>query len=120
MEILKHEGKPAFVVLPYAEYLAIQERLEDLQASDDIASFRRDMANGKEELVPEDVMERLLNEVPVKVWREYRGLSQKALAKHAALTASMLSQIEKGNKKGSLDTLCRIARVLNVSIDDLT
>jgi hypothetical protein len=28
-EILHHEGKPQFAVLPYAEFLAIQDELED-------------------------------------------------------------------------------------------
>jgi len=36
-QILEHEGKPAFVVLPFEEYKALKERLEDLE---DLALLR--------------------------------------------------------------------------------
>ena len=37
-QILEHEGKPAFVVLPIEEYKALKERLEDLE---DLALLRK-------------------------------------------------------------------------------
>ncbi len=37
-QILEHEGKPAFVVLPIEEYKALRARLEDLE---DLALLRQ-------------------------------------------------------------------------------
>ena len=36
-QILEHEGKPAYAVLPIKEYEALRERLEDLE---DLAALR--------------------------------------------------------------------------------
>lgn len=45
---------------------------------------------------------RLLDgENPVKVWREKRGLSQRALAREAGIGHSYLAEIETGRKPGS-------------------
>ena len=120
MKILEHDGQPAFVILPYDEYLAIQEKLEDL---DDVEAYRKArvaLERGDDELLPHEMVERLLNENPVRVWREHRGLKQKELAARVSVTTSMLSQIESGNKQGSLETLKQIAAALRVDLDDLT
>jgi PHD/YefM family antitoxin component YafN of YafNO toxin-antitoxin module len=37
-QIIRHQGEPAFVVLPYDEYRALEELLEDL---DDLVHLRR-------------------------------------------------------------------------------
>src|SRR3546814_3871263 len=56
------------------------------------------------------MVERLLDgENPVRVWREHRGLTVKALAERAGISAAYLSQIEGGQRDGSLDTMRKIA-----------
>ncbi|MDP6342806.1 MAG: helix-turn-helix transcriptional regulator, partial [Alphaproteobacteria bacterium] len=73
-----------------------------------------------EELVPIELVDRLLaGESPVKVWREHRGMRQNKLAEAAGLKQPYLSQIEAGKREGSLDTMARIARALEVDLDDL-
>ena len=119
VDVLKHEGKPAFVVMPYDEYQAMMEKLEDLEDSDAIREFRAALRRGEEELIPAEVVDRLLTENTVKVWREYRGLSQKALSEQTGISEAMISQIESGKKQGSLKTITKIAQALNLSVDDI-
>jgi len=53
----------------------------------------------------------------IKVWREYRGLSQQALSKKAEISIPYLSQLETGRRKGSMAVLKKIADGLNISIE---
>ena len=119
-EILKHDGKPAFVVMPYSEYQAMLEKLEDQEDSEAYREAHSSLIRGEDELIPSEVVERLLTDNPVRVWREYRGMKQKELAEKAGLKPSFLSQIERGSKQGSLETLKNIAKALNVDLDDIT
>ncbi|MCH8184295.1 MAG: helix-turn-helix transcriptional regulator [Proteobacteria bacterium] len=58
-------------------------------------------------------------ENPIKVFREYRGLTQKQLAKKTDTSAAYLSQIETGRRTGSIKLLRRLAGALNVEVEDL-
>jgi ribosome-binding protein aMBF1 (putative translation factor) len=92
-----------------------EEMLEDAAA---IAAFHR---TRDQERVPIELVDRLLaGESPVKVWREHRGLSQRALAARTGLNFAYLSQIETGARKGTTATLKRLAETLGVDLDDLT
>lgn len=48
-----------------------------------------------------------------------RGETQKALARRAGLTASMVSCFEKGAKRPSLDSLARLLDALEVDLGEL-
>ncbi|HKO08019.1 MAG TPA: helix-turn-helix transcriptional regulator [Alphaproteobacteria bacterium] len=64
--------------------------------------------------------ERLLDgESPVRVWREKRGLSQRALAAAAGVSPSHLAEIETGRKPGSKNALLAIAAVLEILLEEL-
>lgn len=64
--------------------------------------------------------ERLLGgESPVRVWREKRGMTQRALAEAASVAAGYLAEIEAGRKPGSKDALVRIADVPELSVEHL-
>jgi mRNA interferase RelE/StbE len=64
--------------------------------------------------------ERLLSgESPVRVWREKRGMTQRALAEAGQITPSYLAEIETGKKPGSKGALSRIAEILEVPVDNL-
>ena len=56
---------------------------------------------------------------PVKVWREYRGLTQEALAIQSGISKAYLCQIETGKREGAIKTLRALAAALNVTVDDL-
>jgi DNA-binding XRE family transcriptional regulator len=61
----------------------------------------------------------LLGESPVRIWREKRALSQRALAKAAGVGASYIAEIETSRKPGSLESIRKLAAVLEVSMEDL-
>lgn len=57
----------------------------------------------------------------IKSLREKRGLSQDRLAKLADVANNTIIKIEQGeNPNPTLETLKKIAKALDVSIDDLT
>jgi transcriptional regulator with XRE-family HTH domain len=55
----------------------------------------------------------------IKKLRHEIGISAKALAEQAAISSGMLSQLEKGSTQGSVETLRKIAKVLNTTIASL-
>ena len=104
------------VMLSESEY----ERLVDLA---DVAIADRVMANvaaGRDEFIPSEIVDRLLDgENKMKVWRGHRGLSARELAERTGLSASYISEIESGRKEGSISALKKIAAALGLDLDDL-
>jgi len=108
------------VVLPAADYACLidaVEMAEDVAAFDE---FDRKLAAGEEELIPAEIVDRILaGENRVRVWREHRAVSLKALAEAAGLTTAYLSQVETGKRDGTLDTYRKLAKALRVTLDEL-
>ena len=101
----------------YEELLDAKETMEDIAA---FTEFTRKLEAGEEELVPSEIVDRLLSdENSIRVWREYRGLSSAALAEKAGIAAPYLSQIETGKREGTVETLKAIAGALSLTLDDL-
>lgn len=111
------------VVLSRKDYEAMLlklERVEDLEDSLAVADFEKKLAAGQEELIPSEFVDRMIEgESPVRVWREYRGLSAKDLAARAGISTAYLSEIETGKKDGSISALKSIADALKLDLDDL-
>ena len=85
---------------------------------------RREAATGKQAarrnyLSAREARRLLDGESPVKVWREKRGRSQRELATAAGVSAGYLAEIETGRKAGSAAALARLAKALQVQIEDL-
>jgi DNA-binding XRE family transcriptional regulator len=98
----------------YIDALDEQRDLEILQDADE----RR--ARGEDDGLPVAFVERLFaGESPVRVWREFRGLSTTVLAKRADVSQPYLSEIENGVKPGSVAALKKLAAALRVDLDDL-
>lgn len=108
------------VSIPVEEYqrlLAIAEDAEDRATFDRV---KQALAAGEEELIPEELVSRLISgESPVRVWREYRGLTQVVLAEKSGVNRVQISNIESGTKTGSVETLRKLAHALGVAMDDL-
>lgn len=120
VQTIEKNGKPEYVVLPWEEYQAMLAVIEDRADVATLASFAERLARGEEETVTAVVVDRLLaGEQPVRVWREHRGLTQAQLAEAAGVTQSMVAMIERGDRRGTVDTLIVIARALNIDLDDL-
>ncbi len=120
VQIIKQGNKPEWAVVPYETYLQLVEKAEMLQDVQDYDSAKAALERGEDELVPSDVIYAILDgENPIKAWREYRGLSQQETAQKAGISVPYLSQLEKNKRKGSLDVLTAIARVLSVSLEQI-
>ncbi|MBT4963586.1 MAG: helix-turn-helix domain-containing protein [Francisellaceae bacterium] len=115
-QIIKQDGKAAFVVLPikdYAKMLQALEEQEDIQAVEEFFE-------NSEETFPIEVAEQIADGVsPIKVFRQYRKLSQVKLADQVNVSKQYISQLESKDRDGSTRVLKKIAKILNVSLDDL-
>ena len=108
------------VSIPKAEYerlCALEEDFEDVRAA---LTIEARIASGEEELIPASVVDRLIDrEPPLRVWREYRCLSQSALARASDVSRVQIVEIEAGRKSGSVHTLHKLADALGVDVDDI-
>lgn len=120
VQVITSPGGERLVVLPETDYIDLIRRAEDAADGEAVRRFRAALGAGEEELLPADLVDRLLSgENPLRVWREYRGLTIKALAEEAGVASSYLSQIETGKRAGTVETLGRLAAILRTTIDDL-
>jgi len=121
IQIIEKDGKPEYAVVPFKDYqrlLELAEDAEDIAAAD---AAKAELDRGEDEMIPSEIARHLIDgeEHPLKIWREYRGLTQEALAKQVESTKSYISQIEAGKKSGSVVLIKRLATSLNVDMDDL-
>ena len=120
VQIIERNGEPEWAILPYDAYLQLIEQAEMLQDIRDYDAVKDALNHGDEELVPSEVVYAILDGAnPIKVWREYRGMTQQELAETARISVPYLSQLESGKRKGSLEVLTRIAKALKLSLDDI-
>jgi DNA-binding XRE family transcriptional regulator len=110
-------------ILPRAEYERLKEiereSREDAGTARLIAQAKLEIANGAA-LLPMDVVERLANgENPIRVLRQFRGLTQSELAsaESVQITQNYLSELETGKRKGPLELHQKIASYLQVPFD---
>ena len=117
-QIIYQDGKPAFAVLPWKYYECFKKHVAEAALTDEALMTLADLDD--DELIPMCVSERLsAGEHPVKVFREYRDMTQKALAETVGISPEYVYQIESGKKQGSVDTLQAIAEALSLNLDDL-
>lgn len=117
------DGSAQYIVLPADEYALL---MQTVSAARELMSARGTIAGkvvdrmGSTDGVPASVAHRIADgENPVRVWRLARGLKAVALARASGISPAYLSEIETGKKDGTFKTMAAIARVLNVSLDDL-
>jgi hypothetical protein len=119
VQIITTPGGEELVVLPKADYDALVSRDDEVDLAA-VEEFRARRAAGEQEILPDSMVARLLaGEHPVKVWREHRRLKRAALVERAGIASGYLSEIEAGKKPGSVDAYRKIAKALDVTIDDL-
>jgi DNA-binding XRE family transcriptional regulator len=118
VQIIKKGDKPEWAVVPYDAYMKLVEKAEMAQDVQDYDSAKAALEHGDDELVPSEVIYDILDGGnPIKIWREYRGLSQREMAENAGISVPYLSQLETNKRKGSLDVLSAVAKALKVSLD---
>ena len=119
IERITRHGKE-FAVLPMDE---LKKLLDDAEMLADVRAYdaaKARIERGEDELIPLDIAERrLAGESTVKIWREYRGLTQEDLAKASNVSCPRIAAIEERRKKGGIATLKKLAVALRVDLDHL-
>ena len=102
VQIIKKDGKPAFAVIPYEDYL-------DILPAD------------KDTTIPHEVVGLVIKKGMnlIKAWRIYLGFTQKEIAKRAGISQAALSQMEKSANELRTATLEKLARAMGISIEQL-
>jgi hypothetical protein len=114
--IVARGGRPAYVRVSLREWRRLIRRLEQAEDRSDGEAYDRAKARGGE-AYPIEIFERSLDgESRIKLFREYRGITQ-AEEKRAGLSALYVSQLETKRRAGSQATLRKIASALGVDID---
>ena len=106
-------GGVACAIVPLKDYDALGDALEEAADAEALRLGRAD------ETIPMSMADRLCRENAVKVWRTYRGMTATELAAASDISNSQLSAIESGDGSGSVAALQRIAKALDVTVDDL-
>lgn len=120
VQIINNHDIPAFAVVPFDEWQKLQARLEDMEDIADARILSARIASGDDETFPGTFVEQLLSgKHPLKVWREYRGLTIGSLATACKVSAPAVSQIESGKRKPSAALLKHLADVLKCDMEDL-
>ena len=115
-QIIEKDGVPEFAVLPYAEYERLLAIAEDKMDAADVLAYRE----AREESFPESVVDGLVNgDHPIKVYRNYRQLTQQELADRIGKSKPYIAKLEAGERTGTIDVLARITEVLEVDLDQL-
>ncbi|PRA54154.1 MULTISPECIES: helix-turn-helix domain-containing protein [Pseudomonas] len=92
------DGEPAFVVIPYQQYVAQQ---------------------GSDELIPHAVVSRIVDgATPIRAWREHLNLTQDEVARRLGISQPALAQQEAVNKPRRA-TREKIAAAFGIRADQL-
>ena len=120
VQVIKQGNKPEWAVVPYETYLQLVEKAEMLQDVQDYDSAKAALERGDDELIPSEVVYAILDgENAIKVWRKYRSMSQLEVAENAGISVPYLSQLETNKRKGSLEVLSALAKVLKVPLENI-
>ncbi|HFU0470708.1 TPA: helix-turn-helix domain-containing protein [Vibrio parahaemolyticus] len=108
IQIIKQDGKPAFAVIPYDEYLALAE------------NHKSDEDNGV--FIPHEVAKDILinGTSYIAAWRKHLGVSQTELATRMGIKQSAVSQMEKPDINPQRKTLEAVALALGIEVEQLT
>ncbi len=101
IQVIEQDGKPAFAVIPYDEYLKLLSD-EDVTIPHEVVGL---------------VVKKGLN--LVKAWRTYLGMTQARVAKKAGISQAALSQMEKSENRLRTATLEKLARSMGLSVEQL-
>ncbi|CAM5788145.1 hypothetical protein CCAE64S_02120 [Castellaniella caeni] len=94
------EGTPAFVVIPYAEYMANRAQ--------------------EEALIPHDVISRAVDgATPARAWREHLNLTQAEMAARLGISQSAYAQQEGRERlrKASIEKIAAALGILPTQLD---
>jgi DNA-binding XRE family transcriptional regulator len=105
-QTILHDGVPAFVLVPFAEFQRVKPMLEQ---------------NAIKNAVPQEVVEaHVLHDVPlIRAWREHLNLTQDVVADLAGMKQSALARLERGEGKPRKATLKKLADAMGLTISQI-
>ena len=105
-QIIHHDGKPMYAVIPYDEYTALLRKAEEME----------DRRPDEEVTLPHEVVKRsTLGGVSlVRAWREYLGLSQKEVASRMGISQPSFAKMEARETKNRPATIKKIAAAMGI------
>jgi len=115
-------GKPQIITSPSGEELVVVPRRDYEDLVDTAVARKADaaLAAGREELLGADETEALLAApAPLSFWRKKRGQTQAQLAAAVGISPEFVSDLERGEAGGDVNLYAKLARCLDVSIEDL-
>jgi DNA-binding XRE family transcriptional regulator len=119
VETIVRKGRE-FAVIPMER---LQRLMEDAEMLADVKAYDAAKARleaGEDELIPLEITERRLRgEAVLRVWREYRKLTQERLAKKAKVSRALIAAIETKRKAGSVSTLKKLGAALDLGWEQL-
>jgi len=105
-QIIIQNGKPAFAVIPWAEY---QELIHNQIKPDETDVW-----------FPNEVVKaNIRGESLIKAWREYFELTQAELAAKAGMKQSALARLENSKTTPRKATLTKLAEAMKINVDQL-
>ena len=90
-----------------------------IDARDAEAALRAVAAGTLQTLSGDDVDAYLAAATPLAFWRRHRGFTQAEMARHVGVSQPYLTQLENGQREGSVSVYRRLARRLGLSVDEL-
>ena len=120
-QILYHGENPAFVVLPFEIWQKFSETFDKADLDDETLAMLLAVEPDKaEDYRPFVLVERMsAGEIPLKVYREWRNISQRSLAETVGVSLSHISKIECGLKVPSNRLKMRLAEALSIDPEEL-
>ena len=118
VQIIEKDGQPEYAILPFEDYRRMIDLLDD---TSDCAAIDRALREDEVgDTIPSEIVNAILDgATPLKAWRQYRELTLEMLADQIGVSKEYLSQIEDGQKPGTVDIFRRLSTILNVELDDL-
>jgi len=116
VQFIEKDGHREWAVLPYATFQNLLDAYEMLR---DIQAFDQAVARN-EEMLPAQWVDRLLNgETPLRVWREYRQMTQAELAQACGITSETIKAIELQTQQPDSELRAKLATCLRIDEDEL-
>ncbi len=100
---INQAGKPAFVVIPYADWLTLTKKKDE------------------DVFFPHEVVSLIIEHsfTPIKAWRKYLKITQSQLAKHMGVSQANINTIEN-SANPRIETLIKVADALGIDIEQLS
>lgn len=102
VQIIKQDGRPVFVVLPYEDWLELTGQEDHAYLPHEVVGY----------MVKEDFS-------LLAAWRKHRGLTQAELAERIGSSQSSLQRMERSGARLRKATLEKLADALDVTVEQL-